>query len=700
MSLLDICRTRILEEIISPVRAQLSSTTVSNYMIMVVDDITLKILSACCSFYDILESGVTIVELIEMKRQALRKMDCIYFLTSKKESMDLLISDYFSKDMYKSAHVFLTSFRGNKNNIFDELCSNEKIFKKLKSLKEFNLDFIPYDSKSFYIEPSSCFTTTLGLSNNSLQSLIYGIYTFCKTIGITSKPLIRYQNNLNIETNSMCRQIADKINKLFMINPDKKISETVDSSCIMLLLDRSFDSAPLYIHDYCYQALAYDLLEIPVTTGRSLANISYNNDDNSMETNKSNEITKPSSINRSISLGNSGLNSSKNFRSDSEFKNKGDDSYEYYVTNSSGLNEKKIVIFDERDDLWVNYRHKHVQMVNHSITEEVLKFTHTNVTAKIHRSNLHEQNESLNTNDTIMAIRSLPQYQQTLSKYWTHVNLTGECFNILKKKNLINYGEIEQSIATFIDSEGKNINLNKTKATILQILQNSNNNGTLISNSNFSNSITITDRKDRLRLVLLYLSQVYGVNNEDLHTFFNTGNFSVDEQTVIKKLLGLGLCGSFDDIASGTGCHIHRLEYTNNKERLKYFKNRLRSAELELSRYEPFIKTLVYYIINSINNNSSSIGLCFNFMNPNFNLNQSYPLVQASLYQNDQNSSLERFPSFSRSQRKKKIIIFIVGSLTFPEIRCIYEICRETSFEVYIGGLSITTPNQLIEQIL
>ncbi|KAH8741124.1 STXBP/UNC-18/SEC1 syntaxin involved in golgi transport [Cryptosporidium ryanae] len=673
MGLLDICRKIILDDIIAPVRA-ISSSTNDGYLIMIVDDFTLKIISSCCSFYDVIEAGVTIIEKLNAKRQPLKKMDCIYFITSSFENLESLMNDFDnSEGMYRMAHLFITSLKDNKEKCYDILTKNLNLLKRLRSFKEVNLDFIPYDSRTFYVDCEGTLTSCLDISRKIEQQIYYGINTFCKTIGIKGKPLIRYHNNGKSEVNLICKNLAEKLNFSF-----SSFGEG-NNECTILLLDRSFDTAPLYIHDYCYQALAYDLLHIPV----SINNI------------KSHELGMGSSY-----TNNDGSSS------------KQDDVYEYEILNTIGIKEKKKVILDEKDSKWVMYRHGHIGTVNQQISEETLKFTHNNITAKIHRNN----DVNLTTNETIQAVRNIPKYQQTLSTYWTHISIISECFNILKSDDIISLGEVEQCIATLIDSEGKIMNSIKIKNNLLSILELS----SMESESQYNiyidvesklndhnkNKVIIKNKYDKLRLVLLYISQFYGISNDDLNQLINLGKFSSDEQIVIKKLLGLGLCNSFEDIASGNGKHTHRYELYN-KERIKYFKQRIRSIELDLSRFEPLIKTISYYLMCNLNISNNSL-ISYNIYNEN-NFQNEYPFTSSntctphnnySLFNADNINVTQSFSLSKYSSKDKCIIIFIIGSITFPEIRCIYELHSESKVNIYLGGINITTPFQLIKQVL
>ncbi|KAL3126327.1 SEC1 syntaxin [Cryptosporidium hominis] len=660
MSLLNHCKRRIIEEIISPVRA-MSASGSDGYLTMVVDQFTLKVISSCCSFYDIIEAGVTIVEQLHSKRQPLRKMDCIYFVTNEKRNLERIQKDFEGEGMYRSAHLFVTGFRGERMAGFDILSNHEGLLRKLLAFKEVNLDFIPYDSRAFYIDIDGLFTTSLDLSEKLQQQIMSGINTLCKTLGVNTKPVIRYQASGRVEVSTECKNLAEKLN--YLQNGGAESNE----ECTILLLDRSFDTAPLYIHDYHYQALAYDLLKIPVS------------------------ISNPDHYNI---LSNTRLDNTDLKNKDENQKM--DDVYEYEVSSTGGKKELKKAVLDERDSKWVLYRHEHIGNVNQAITDETLKFTHNNVTAKIHRG--ENKGSNFSTSETIQAVRTLPQYQQTLSRYWTHISLIGECFNILKKNDITSIGEIEQCITTMLDSDGKSLTANKQRSNLLTVLDQS-----ALGKSEGEFPI-INDNNDKLRLILLYISHYTGINNDDLNQLIEHGRLSNNDQIVLKKLLGLGLCNSFDDIAAGNGKHIHKYEL-NNKERVKYYKQRLRNIEINLSRFEPLIKTIIYHLLCQLNIGNNSL-ISYNSFNQNsfneefpcvdkYNANEGSHYLLGNLNQIQSHSSIPRY-----SLKNKLVIVFVIGSITFPEIRCVYELMNESNSNIYIGGINITTPTQLIRQVL
>eukprot|EP01155_Anaeramoeba_flamelloides_P026008 Anaeramoba_flamelloidesa816114_66.p1 GENE.a816114_66~~a816114_66.p1 ORF type:complete len:161 (-),score=26.09 a816114_66:9-491(-) len=96
-------RNHIIEKMIKKTKQE-----AGNWIIMVVDKYTLKLLSTTCRMFEILDEGVNLVELITIKRQPLKKIHALYFLSPTKESVQNFLEDFKSKPKYKKAHLFFT----------------------------------------------------------------------------------------------------------------------------------------------------------------------------------------------------------------------------------------------------------------------------------------------------------------------------------------------------------------------------------------------------------------------------------------------------------------------------------------------------------------------------------------------------------------------------------------------------------------
>eukprot|EP00918_Siedleckia_nematoides_P051764 GHVU01113286.1.p1 GENE.GHVU01113286.1~~GHVU01113286.1.p1 ORF type:complete len:186 (+),score=41.28 GHVU01113286.1:914-1471(+) len=172
-SLKEICKNRILDEMVRTVEG--------GYFALVVDQKTLRVISACLKLYDILQEGVTVVEMIHKKRQPLPSLDAVYFLSPDSETVKILCDDFRNakKPMYKSVSLFFSGPIGSESGIMEQIAATTALIQRLHNIVEFNLDFVPHEQRVFHLErplsmaalyPSIREESLYAISNQASQS--------------------------------------------------------------------------------------------------------------------------------------------------------------------------------------------------------------------------------------------------------------------------------------------------------------------------------------------------------------------------------------------------------------------------------------------------------------------------------------------------------------------------------------------------
>ncbi|KAL8256067.1 hypothetical protein R6Q59_031134 [Mikania micrantha] len=383
----EITRHRLLYEMIGSAKRPDSK---SNWKVLIMDKVTVRIMSHSCKMPELTEQGVSLVEDINKRRQPLPNFDAVYYIQPTKENVLILLSDMAGKaPLYKEAYIFFSS------TVPTELVTYIKrepaIKSRIRGMKEMNLEYIVIDSQCFITDHGKALEELYGDEeiNQKGDGCLAAMATRIATVfaSMSEFPIIRYRAAKSLDLTTMttfCDLIPTKLaaavwNCLIKYKTINSFPQT--ETCELLILDRSIDPIAPIIHEWTYDAMCHDLLE--------------------MDGNK----------------------------------------YVHEAPGPTGGFERKEALLEDHDPVWLELRHSHIAEASDQLHDKMTSFMSKNKAARMHR----DGNE-LSSHDLQKIVQALPQYSEQMDKLSLHVNIAAKIHSIRKETRLNDVGKLEQDL--------------------------------------------------------------------------------------------------------------------------------------------------------------------------------------------------------------------------------------------------------------
>ncbi|TYI70303.1 hypothetical protein E1A91_D08G212400v1 [Gossypium mustelinum] len=630
----QISRERLLHEMLRSAKVKDSKST---WKVLIMDKLTVKVMSYSCKMGDITAEGVSLVEDIYRRRQPLPSMDAIYFIQPTKENVIMFLSDMAGRTpLYRKAFVYFSSPISRE--LVAHIKKDSTVLPRIGALSEMNLEYFAIDSQGFITDNGKALEDLFGDEENTrkadacLNVMANRIATVFASL--REFPFVRYRAAKSLDPMTMTtfrdliptKLAAGIWNCLVKCKSIPNFPQ--QETCELLVLDRSIDQIAPIIHEWTYDAMCHDLLN--------------------MEGNK----------------------------------------YVHEVpSKTGGPPEKKEVLLEEHDPIWLELRHAHIGDANLRLHEKMTNFVSKNKAAQ-HQHGSRDVGE-ISTRDLQKMVHALPQYSEQIEKLSLHVEIAGKINRIITEQGLKELGQLEQDLV-FGDAGMKDV-------------------------IKFLTTKEAVSHENKLRLMMI-LAAIYPekFEGEKGLSLMKLAKLSTEDANAVNNM---SLLAPLSESKKGSASSFS-LKFDIHKKKRAARKDRCSEQETwQLSRFYPIIEELVEKL--SLGELSKDDYPCMNDPSPSFH--GSSPAA-ASIHEAPVAHSMRsrRTPTWARprgsddgyssdsvlrhtssdlKKRGKRIFVFIAGGATRSELRVCHKLTGKLNREVVLGSTSIDDPQQFITKL-
>lgn len=387
----QISRDRLLHEML---RSSKSDDSKSSWKVLIMDKVTVKVMSMSCKMADITDQGVSLVEDLFRRRQPLPSMDAIYFIQPTKENVVMFLSDMSGREpLYKKAYVYFSSTLSK--DLLARIKSDTSVLPRIGALREMNLEYFSIDTQGFITDHERALEDLYGENAENSRRFDICLNVMAARIAtvfasLKESPFVRYRAAKAPDSSTvisphellptkLAAAIWNSITTYKTSIPNFPQTET----CELLILDRSIDQIAPVIHEWTYDSMCHDLIDL--------------------EGNK----------------------------------------YVYEVpSKSGGKPEKKEALLEDHDPIWLELRHAHIADASERLHEKMTNFVSKNKAAQLQQRDGNE----LSTRDLQKMVQALPQYNEQMEKLTLHVEIAGKINKIIRDLGLRELGQLEQDL--------------------------------------------------------------------------------------------------------------------------------------------------------------------------------------------------------------------------------------------------------------
>ncbi|KAJ9188444.1 hypothetical protein P3X46_003803 [Hevea brasiliensis] len=632
-------RDRLLLEMLGSTRTGDSRST---WKVLIMDKVTVKVMSHSCKMSDITDQGISLVEELFKRREPLPSMDAIYFIQPSKENIVMFLSDMSGREpLYKTAFVFFSS--PVPKELVNHIKSDTSVLPRIGAFREMNLEYFPIDSQAFTTDHEGALQELYGANaenSRKFDACLNVMATRIATVFASLKefPHVRYRaakasdaSEVTFRDTVPTKLAAAVWNSLSKYKSIPNFPQT--ETCELLILDRSVDQIAPVIHEWTYDAMCHDLLD--------------------MDGNKY-VLEVPSKM--------------------------------------GGEPEKKEVILEDNDPVWLELRHAHIADASERLHDKMTNFVSKNKAAQMQSA---RDGGEISTRDMQKIVQALPKYKEQVEKLSLHVEIAGKINKIIRELGLRELGQLEQDLV-FGDAGAKEV-------------------------INFIRMNQDASPENKLRLLMIYAC-VYPekFEGDKASKLMQLARLSEEDIKVVKNMQLI--VGS---PVTKKATSSFSLKFDNQKTKQAARKDRTGEEETwQLFRFYPMLEELIekvskgqlakneYSCMNEPSSTvqetttkasarSSNAPVAPEKKTPHSMRSRRTATWARPNHSDDGYSSDSVLKNTSLDLRKmgKRVFVFIIGGATRSELRVCHKLTTKLGREVVLGCTSLDDPPQYITKL-
>jgi syntaxin-binding protein 1 len=393
----DSFRAATKRRIIDDMLGKVAASGGGEWKVLIVDPVTVPVVSASCGMSDLTNEGVSLVENLAQSREPQRHLDAVYFISPSLTSLQALCADFADQDeerrLYARAHVFFSSPISPAHLATLKQCRG--LVRSLASLAELNLEYHTKDTHTFTTgQPGvmqAFFASDERAREGEAQSASAAAETAATRVAtllasLGEFPTIRYKDRGvdGAAGTSPAANVAQRLYRMMLAlrNRQGVSGETggvprFGSTCDVLVLDRACDPVAPLAREWTYEAMVFDLLDV-----------------------------SPLGV------------------------------YAYEIETNAGT-QKKQAVLGESDPLFVELRHEHIAFVLNALAEKAKAFSDAGG---------GRLDADASTGSLKRAVESLPRFMEAQAKLSVHTSIAARLNAMLKKHGLGDVGRVEERV--------------------------------------------------------------------------------------------------------------------------------------------------------------------------------------------------------------------------------------------------------------